>query len=582
MIHNVSFQRKVLYLCGIALLLFPLYMIGRPATRSPGGVRESDARPGGTLAQLRADYDLSQAELGDIDPASESMKLATLGMRGVAANILWSKANEYKRKENWEALVATVNQMARLQPNFISVWEFQSHNLSYNISVEQDDYRFRYQWVKRGIEYLIKGVQYNRKSPRLFWTLGWYTGQKFGRADEHKQFRVLFRDDSGFHDELKEHIAVDDARGAYGDPDNWLVSRLWYLRAYNLVDRQGVPLRRKSHHIFFADGPKSWMNYAVAIESEGILDEQAEYAWRRGGEEWEDYGKRIVPTSWGVNIRLGDLETVTAEAAEKRRELEELAPGVREDILAEKIAALTDTQRQAYEKKIEDIEDEATYRLHWEAKSLVAVTDREVAQRAPANLRAKANRLASEAMELDENADRIARYRGNVNFGYWATRCRVEQLPETVAARRHVFLAKDKNNKGELEAAEAEYEKAWDLWAKIILVDNPELVQQLMADDLYEDVEQYVKMLGQLEKKLPADFPLLPLIEKYGEVPDHLKNRPRSPSKADDTADDATPGTEPAKPEAPDEATESTPAEAMPAGEKEAPPEKPASEKPTE
>ena len=115
-------------------------------------------------------------------------------MRGVAANILWTKANEYKRTENWEALVATVNQMAKLQPNFVSVWEFQSHNLSYNISVEQDDYRFRYRWVKKGIDFLIQGTRYNRREPRLFWTVGWYTGQKFGRADEHKQFRRLFRE----------------------------------------------------------------------------------------------------------------------------------------------------------------------------------------------------------------------------------------------------------------------------------------------------------------------------------------------------------------------------------------------------
>ncbi|MFV1965759.1 MAG: IRE (iron responsive element) [Pirellulaceae bacterium] len=547
MIRNVSFQRKVLYLCGIALLLFPLYMIGRPATsRSNDGAGDANARPGGTLARLRVRYDLSQAELGDIDPASESMKLATLGMRGVAANILWSKANEYKRTENWEALIATVNQMARLQPNFISVWEFQSHNLSYNISVEHDDYRFRYHWVKKGIEYLIKGVQYNRNSPRLFWTLGWYTGQKFGRADEHKQFRVLFRDDEDFHNQLKEYVNVDEARGAYGDPDNWLVSRLWYLRAYNLVDRQGAPLRGKSPHIFFADGPKSWMNYAAAIESEGILDEQAEYAWSKGGEEWKAYGKRLVPTSWGVNIRLGDLGRLRAEVQKLRVELDELIPGGRNAVVEEKKAKLTDAQRAALAKNLTEIDDEAEYRLHWKAVELTAVSDREVAQHAPTRLRAKANRLASDAMAADENAERVERYRSNVNYAYWATRCRVEQLPETVAARRHVFAAKDKYDKGELEAAEIEYNKAWDLWAKIVFQDNPELVQQLMADDLFEDVEQYVRMLGQLEKRLPADFKLMPLLEKFGEIPDDIKpKRGAAPkAKSSDNADAEPPAPE--------------------------------------
>jgi hypothetical protein len=103
MIQNAAFRRKVIYLALIALLYIPLYVIGRPAVgkdpRKPDIVTEegTDAgdssfySPGGRLAQLRTEYDLSPAEIGDIDPTSESMKLATLGMRGVAATILWSR-----------------------------------------------------------------------------------------------------------------------------------------------------------------------------------------------------------------------------------------------------------------------------------------------------------------------------------------------------------------------------------------------------------------------------------------------------------------------------------------------------------
>src|SRR6185503_3832810 len=236
MIQNAAFRRKVVYLVLIALLLIPLYVVGHPAVGNP---QDPNASPGGQLSQLRAEYDLSPAQLGDVDPTSESMKLATLGMRGVAATILWTKANEYKKKENWEGLVAVVNQMSRLQPNFISVWEFQSHNLSYNISVEQDDYRFRYLWVKKGIEFLIQGTKYNRREPKLFWTLGWYTGQKFGRADEHKQFRRLYRTDHDFHELQSPYIDIyGDAGGPDGKPDTWLTSRLWFNRAYTIVDTQ--------------------------------------------------------------------------------------------------------------------------------------------------------------------------------------------------------------------------------------------------------------------------------------------------------------------------------------------------------
>ncbi|NIL99325.1 MAG: hypothetical protein GTO62_20065, partial [Planctomycetales bacterium] len=71
-------------------------------------------------------------------------------MRGVAANILWEKVHRYKKRKDWTNLAAAVNQITTLQPNFISVWIFQAWNLSYNVSVEFEDVRDRYQWVIKG------------------------------------------------------------------------------------------------------------------------------------------------------------------------------------------------------------------------------------------------------------------------------------------------------------------------------------------------------------------------------------------------------------------------------------------------
>ena len=96
----------------------------------------------------------AQVNLGEVDPASETIKLATLGLRGVAVNLLWEKANYYKKAEDWTNLTATLEQLAKLQPNFITFWKFQAWNLTYNVSVEFDDYRDRYYYVRRGIEFL--------------------------------------------------------------------------------------------------------------------------------------------------------------------------------------------------------------------------------------------------------------------------------------------------------------------------------------------------------------------------------------------------------------------------------------------
>ena len=218
MSRSASFARKIAYIGAIALLLLPIAALSQPATVAPGpagapgqGVRS----PGGKLAQLRATYNLAQAELGEIDPASETMKLSTLGLRGVAANILWGWANYYKKIEDWDKLEMTVNQIIRLQPNFVEVWDFQAHNLSYNVSVEFDDYRMRYQWVKKGIDFLILGSHYNRGEPGILSQVGWFVGQKIGRADEHQQFRRLFRDDKDFHQTFRDNgVEVDpDGQG---------------------------------------------------------------------------------------------------------------------------------------------------------------------------------------------------------------------------------------------------------------------------------------------------------------------------------------------------------------------------------
>ncbi len=124
-------------------------------------------------------------------------------MRGPAANIMWQKANEYKKTEDWMAFSAALEQIIRLQPNFINVWRFQAWNLSYNISVEFDDYHDRYYWVMKGINFIIGGTRYNKNEPRLLYDVGWFIAQKIGRTDDHVQYRKLFKEDDDFNGSRK-------------------------------------------------------------------------------------------------------------------------------------------------------------------------------------------------------------------------------------------------------------------------------------------------------------------------------------------------------------------------------------------
>ena len=294
MTQNPAFVRKVIYLCAIAALLVPISWISRPASSTgvDGG--------GGKLAELRSEYHLSQGELGEIDPASSTMQLATLGLRGPAATLLWNRAIEFKKKEQWDNFSATLNQIAKIQPHMISVWEYQAWNLSYNVSVEFDDYRLRYHWVKKGMEFMLKGTKYNANQPKLLNSIGWFFSHKIGRSDERVQFRHEFKIDEDFHATLPfTETDWDRIRRRSPDelPDNWLVAWLWHLRAQDAAEVNARGIGSVSPLMFYNKAPMALLYFAPAIEEDGILDEKAQLAWRQAGEAWHEYGDRPLSDS---------------------------------------------------------------------------------------------------------------------------------------------------------------------------------------------------------------------------------------------------------------------------------------------
>jgi hypothetical protein len=577
MSRDISFWRKVGYIGVIVLLLFPLFWIGQPATRTATG-----SNPGGVLSQLRAQNNLSQAELGEIDPAGESIKLATLGLRGVAANLLWEKSFEYKKKEDWEGLSATLNQITKLQPNFITVWEHQSHNLAYNVSVEFDDYRMRYHWVKKGIDFLAEGIRKNRENPRLLHYTGWITGQKIGRADEHVQFRELFRQDTDFHDSLNSEVPVDKGHGWDGRPDNWLVGQLWYQRAERALDA-GMVLKGKSPLIFHADNPMSLINYSTTIEEEGVLGQTAQQSWYEAGLGWTQYGRLQIPTSWGHNVRLGEYDQVNDDIDRMRERLEQFAPGVREQIRQEKIAQLEPELRTALDIPEEQLTED-NYRQHSEAVLQTRVTHREVAERVPDTNRASAIRLAERLNDQELMSSRISHYRSIVNYDYWAIRCEAEQTKTAVDAREFLYKAQQAHDAADLETARTLYEASWHQWRKIY-DQYPRLMDDISAEDLANAIKRYQRLLQQLDEEVPADFPLVDLVRKSQERDDSLKELYQQlgdPLETDEEPQEMEPAAEkPAaeKPAAEEPAAEK-PAAEEPAAEKPAAEEKEPSEQP--
>ncbi len=480
------FVRKVIYIAAIAALLIPLSILGQPSTRtikSDGSGETESVTPGGVLAQLRAKHNLSQAELGEIDPAAETMKLLTFGLRHVAAMWLWEKYNEFKKTEDYDNMEVTANQITKVEPNFIKVWEFHAHGLSYNVSAEFDDYRHRYHWVKKGINFLIRGSRVNRNDAGLLWNIGWFVGQKIGQSDEQKEFRAMFREDDEFLDVMTKN-QIDIERAAYRNQrgyDNWLVSREWYLKAERLVerlesegrkvwfvdilvDRQGerqgeIGVMRKSPLVFYSDAPMSLINFALAYIEDFKPGEVAQSRWLDALNSWREFGQRQVRSSLGSYVRLGDTQA-KEEVARLTAKLDELTPGVRARLEQEKRDKLREKTPSTYAalvafEKAEDPDTELENPQRMaalDAKEQIVPTHSEVAENAPLDKRDEAKLVAAQLIKAIES-DRIHEsHRQIVNYPYWEARCLAESTDEATLARLRLFEAEELNREAKYDA----------------------------------------------------------------------------------------------------------------------------------
>jgi hypothetical protein len=481
-------------LVAIGVLLIPLSVLSQPA---------DSISPGGVLAQMRAEEGLSQANLGEIDPTSETMRLATLGLKNVAVTLLWDRANHYKKVEDWTNLSATLEQMTKLQPNFYSVWDFQAHNLSYNISVEFDDYHDRYAWVIKGIEFLRDGIFLNTREPRLLGRMGWFIGQKIGKADEKLQYRRLFKQDEDFHERDRPGRTLPER-------DNWLVGREKYIAGQELVD-SGAPLKT-TPLIYHSEPMMTAINYARALQDEGVFGEQGRNAWTLAGDEMRRYSVRDIPTSWDLPIRLGLEEEMREQAERLEDQLEEMMPGSFKALGKRLRDELPEEERVALETSITLRTDEQQ-RLGFEAEQKTQVNWPMVAREAPADIRDEAIRLARDFQEAFETAQIIRRYRDIVNFDYWRASCEAGITEDLLVAREATWRAQQDFENARLQPAKEAFEEAFAAWRRVL--DEYEVLRNddLTVDDIKEVVGRYRQVLDQLDETFPSPFILQDVLD---------------------------------------------------------------------
>ncbi len=530
---NKSFVRKIVYLVILGMLLVPISMVSRPSTLNSGSGSSSRGNSGGELANLRVMHVLAQEQISEIDPASETMKLASLGLRGLASLLLWNQANEQKKTHNFEGLEATLNLLVKIQPNFVKVWDFQAHNLSYNISVEFDDYEYRYHWVKKGIRFLTKGIAFNKRDHRITDDLGWFTGMKIGYSDEKTEFRRLFRKDRDYHEEMAEFIEPDSYYLREYEYDNWKMAYQWYTISRNKVLVEGNR-KYSGDLLFFMKRPAQIRNMAEAIQTENRANESIQNFWTDASREWMEFGKQPLTVGPGAPITMESFTELDERLEYLRGQLDSYAPGVRVSFRNELLQSLNISaqDREILDRPVDQRSDDERIGIREIENRLTSsqiALDQMVLEQISVDNRAVAQRIFDQIQNTISDMATLESNNSVANYRYWKVYCQVESERAAVVAHQELFDASELQRKSIFDdeytldpktkqpvitqlGAISTYEKSFVLWNEI-LNDKPILHLGHLADNITDVMKKYYDMLEMTDKKWPRHHPLQYLVD---------------------------------------------------------------------
>ncbi len=442
-----NFQRKILYALGIVVVFGAIY-------------------PYKQYLQAQAlKRDLGEATIGEVDTGSFVLKLFLLGgFRGMAANVLWTRAIEFQRVQEWDKLKVTVDMITKLQPHFLSIWTFQSWNLTYNVSVEWDAPEDKYEWIKRGIMFVQDGVSKNKKSPDLIWDTAWYYYHKLGFSDESIILRRLFRDDD---DESFKKSPID----GHVYHDNFQLGRDWFIKSVNLVDSGEVrygrgdsadgeeevehvdaPVQRKGREgdLPFRSMPAhAQTRYALSLEKESMKGIEATFGpvaqneWRKAHDMWLEFGTRVFDAFNEVII---------------------------------------DGKKVRHKVRLDDN----------------GISSPEVHSKLHPNQQYWADRWA----------DQMA-------YPYWKDRCAAEMERDGVAARRLFYEGTKAYKSADYPLAVKKFREGLEIWDKLLERHQPYRRDELNKKDTGLVVRRYQRACQQSGVEMPKETPFLDLLKAF-------------------------------------------------------------------
>lgn len=118
---------------------------------------------------VAAQFALTKRRAAAEPVVSESVLTALGGLRSVAAEFVWFRADMLQSEGRYAEMVQLANTLTLLEPHVPEVWSYAAWNLAYNISVMMPTYADRWRWVEAALRLLRdKGLAFNPEAAELY------------------------------------------------------------------------------------------------------------------------------------------------------------------------------------------------------------------------------------------------------------------------------------------------------------------------------------------------------------------------------------------------------------------------------
>lgn len=119
-----------------------------------------------------------------IKPGEFAVLVALGGLRGVAADFLYLKADEFWQEEKWEEMLPLYRAITVLQPHYVDYWSTAGYHLAWSLPFTAETEEEKQKYIQQGIDFLKEGLSYNPDVYQLYFDLAFIYDHKLKDYDE--------------------------------------------------------------------------------------------------------------------------------------------------------------------------------------------------------------------------------------------------------------------------------------------------------------------------------------------------------------------------------------------------------------